>query len=487
MDPVPATTLFKSRPVSLMWILGITLFISIIYRAITLSFTVDEAFTFNLFTSQGWKRVVAPHFFDANNHVLFTLFSLGTKTPLGWSEPILRLPSVVAGGFTLVLLMRICRRLLGDSWKAALCYAVPVTNPLLLDHLSIARGYGCAIAFFCGAVWFLIRCLDEPKSSRKFLYGAAWCLALSIACNLTFLFPAAALIICFVLLRRSFAELMTLGQPLVFMLLLLMAIPMRHAVPEDFYFGKYSLRGTLNSLLEQSFYPLPSLLPGLADAETADSFFRESGLLLVILVLAATSLLGTRNLLRKSDNPEQPSTLLLILFPALIFILISAHYVAGVRYPLLRTGLILIVLALLSLSALWSLALSRPLAHRMFTILLLLIAAGHVHATRLHSYGEWKESANVRDASRFLQTLLPTLPEPQKLCVSWVLEPSWNYYIRRHHLPLPEIKRHDRKECTLYDFIPEDVENNQIQNGRVIYTGPISGTSLILIEENKGL
>ncbi len=483
MDSVSEMMPSKSHSVSLMWMLAITLFFSIIYRVITLSFTIDEAFTFNLFTSQGWKRVVAPHFFDANNHVLFTLFSLWSKTPLGWSEPILRLPSVIAGGFTLVLLMQICRRLLGDSWKALLCYAALATSPLLLDHLSIARGYGCAIAFFCGAVWFLIRYLDEQEPSRKFLYGSAWCLALSIACNLTFLFPATALIVCFVLLRRSFADLRALGQHLVFMVLLLMAIPMRHAVPGDFYFGEDSLQGTLNSLLEQSFYPPSSLFAGWSNSGAIDSFFRESGLLLVILILAATTMMGIRNLSRSSDSPEdRPSTLILILFPGLIFILISAHHVAGVRYPLLRTGLVLIILALLGLSALWSRIPSWTLAHWVFTAVLLLVTVGHVRATRLHSYGEWRESANVRDTSRFLQTLLPTLPSPQKLCVSWELEPSWNYYIRRHHLPLPEIKRYDRKNCTLYDLTPEDVENNHIQNGKTIYTGSISSTRLIIVD-----
>jgi hypothetical protein len=71
-------------------------------------------------------------------------------------------------------------------------------NPLVLDFLVAARGYGLALALFLTALCDLLVCLSEGNGtatvpSRKVvLYRAGVGLALSAAANLTFLIPAIA-------------------------------------------------------------------------------------------------------------------------------------------------------------------------------------------------------------------------------------------------------------------------------------------------------
>jgi len=103
---------------------------------------------------------------------------------LGKKEFVIRLPSVIAGLAYLAAAGMICRKLLGDGWQF-FCGAVLLSaNPLVADYLSISRGYGAALAFFA---WGFYALLGSRTVRAGLLFG------LSVASNLTFLFPVAAM------------------------------------------------------------------------------------------------------------------------------------------------------------------------------------------------------------------------------------------------------------------------------------------------------
>lgn len=454
-----------------MWILGILLIAINIYRAATQSFTIDESFTFNYFTSQGLKKIfLGPY--DANHHFLFTLFSLWAKTPLGWSEIVLRIPTLIAGLALLILLALILRKLLGDTWKAFLCYAALVLNPLLLDHMSAARGYGCGLAFWCAALWLLMQTLDGPDNANAMRTRlAGWCLGLAVMTNLSLLFAVTGLTIGYLAVKRPlrFYEIsLRLGAPVIFCLLFLLAFPMRTADPTHFYFGDDTLAETLKSVVEASFRPafyIPKFYETLA------------ALALGLVLVTSVGSIVLWALPNRSLAKNNPIYLIGTTLVATFALHIAANWIVGVKYPITRTALILVILVFLAAAALWRNTPSR-IVNIIGTTVLAALFVGHVLSFRTDYYGEWLTDADIKTLSKYLRAELKNTTTPQKLCVSWEQEPAWNYYIQRHHLPFPFVVRFDWIDCTYYSLLPYDQNLIQENDLEVAMSAPRSSTVL---------
>src|SRR5688572_10439592 len=115
-----------------------------IYRAKTQSFTVDEAFTFNLFVDEGLAQFA--RFYDACNHVLHTLLMKVFRYMLGTSELVLRIASLIGALLYLIVARRLSRMASGKGWVHVIGLAALALNPLILDFMVAARGYGLAVA-----------------------------------------------------------------------------------------------------------------------------------------------------------------------------------------------------------------------------------------------------------------------------------------------------------------------------------------------------
>src|SRR5271156_3758622 len=116
-----------------------------IYRAKTQSITCDEALSYEL-----WGAQPLPHMwesYDASNHVLQTLLSKVSVATFGLSEFALRLPTLLGGFLYFIAIYRLSSLVFGDGGLFLLSVCVLSLNPLLLDLLSAARGYGLALAF----------------------------------------------------------------------------------------------------------------------------------------------------------------------------------------------------------------------------------------------------------------------------------------------------------------------------------------------------
>jgi 4-amino-4-deoxy-L-arabinose transferase-like glycosyltransferase len=88
------------------------------WRAYTLAFTIDEAFSYLNFSSR--STAVTFESFHSNHHVLFTILSKLAWKAFGVSEFTLRLPSVLAGLVFLVAMALFARELSatrGTPWS----------------------------------------------------------------------------------------------------------------------------------------------------------------------------------------------------------------------------------------------------------------------------------------------------------------------------------------------------------------------------------
>src|SRR5215471_6227297 len=159
-------------------------------RAVTQSVTPGEAWNYDRFIGPGWQESLSR--FDSNNHVLNTILIRISTARIHLTEFSLRLPSLLAGVFYLAAVYRLARRF-GSGTMFLVVAALLTLNPLVMDAMSEARGYGMALAAWMWALELILESLEE-FSARKF-NRAGVLLGLSVVACLSFAAPAVALIV----------------------------------------------------------------------------------------------------------------------------------------------------------------------------------------------------------------------------------------------------------------------------------------------------
>jgi len=178
-----------------------------VYRAKTQTIAHDEALTYEWFLDQGIENVLR---YNTTNHILQTLLAKPTVKLLGVSEFTFRLPTLAGAGIYLVSVYLLCRRLFGNGLVLLLSLAMLAWNPLVRDFMVAARGFGLGLAFLMLAMYFIAELTESgefrtgEKEWRRGCAMASVALALSVAANLTNVFPAFCLTLVFGLVGLGF-------------------------------------------------------------------------------------------------------------------------------------------------------------------------------------------------------------------------------------------------------------------------------------------
>jgi hypothetical protein len=146
------------------------------------------------------------------------------------------MPSLLFGALYLWAAYRISRRWFGEGRMFLAVLGLLTLNPLILDAISEARGYGMALACWMWAI--------ELVASGGSMEWAGVLLGLSVSASLSFLAPAAALILV-AAGRRKLGYMPHLAALTAFVLLVL---PLNHAGMDVITTGATSLRQTLGEL-----------------------------------------------------------------------------------------------------------------------------------------------------------------------------------------------------------------------------------------------
>ena len=209
-----------------------------VFRAATFPVTVGEAWNYDRFIGPGWKESLAH--FDLNNHVLNTILVKISTWRMHLTELDLRLPSLLGGVLYLWAAFRLARRF-GEGAMFVTVAVLLALNPVVLDAMSEARGYGMGLAFLLWAIELLMR--DRTNL-------AAVCLGLSVASALAFGAPAVATVAVYLAFfrkdRLNFV-LLALISAFVFV-----AVPVDHPYARAFLEGATSLRQTINGITQLS-------------------------------------------------------------------------------------------------------------------------------------------------------------------------------------------------------------------------------------------
>jgi 4-amino-4-deoxy-L-arabinose transferase-like glycosyltransferase len=459
-----------------------------VYRAVTQSITTDEAFTYNRFVSKPSAGLVER--FDANNHVLNSLLSKASVSLLGLDEWTLRLPSVLGGALYLFAAYRLCFLLFGGGAWSFLVTALLATNPLLLDHLSAARGYGLALAFVLLAIYEFIRAAQSapPRS----LYAAGVYCGLAIAANMTSLFPVVALTVAFIAVTATCGRFQTTRLwaefvvPMSLVSFLFLVLPLSNLQPGTFYFGAQHLVDSIRNLAQLSFEYDPVRTDWIPAIGYSLHFVSGLALPFLCVMFCGSVLYGVAVLITfQRGSQYEGSQNLFTCFFALTFsvaviMIVAAHWLLAAPYPLMRTALYFVPLTVLAAFSLgYRYRHTRLVAYSTAAVGVVCLLA-FIFQVNVAYYTEWRFDAGTKRIVKFIRSNTP----PEKRLIvrsSWPLEPSLNFYRILYRLNWQPIDRSGPEK-------PGDIivvmDENKASIGRlglrVIYKDALSGTVVAL-------
>jgi hypothetical protein len=434
-------------------ILLVIVFVASAYRAATQSMTIDEAFTYNLYLAKPVRELLT--YYDANNHVLYTILAKISIAIFGNAEWAVRLPALLGAVLYFVAVYRLCQLLIASPWLRLLAVAVLTLNPYLLDFLSAARGYGLGIALMLWGVYWLLRSRtvdEEPNDLRR----AGFAFGFAVASSLTLVFPIGAFAIAFWLSNRYWRVVDEVGIPMTVSAFVFLAVPLTHATKENFYAGTQTLRGTIESLTVSSFRHHPTPLIAWQDAVLTWQIW---GVAAVAAVCALAAWWGS-----------YAYRFLAASFVITILGIDAAHAFAGLKYPELRTGLYLIPLASLLVVAAVA-ALPSRAVRALLAIPLVFICTLYIGQWNTTTFTEWQWDQNSRTVAKLIRDR-----EPRRVGASWELVEALNYYRDRFRIRnLEPLTRADPDgEFDMYALLPEHYSVIAKRKLREIYRDPKS-------------
>jgi hypothetical protein len=498
------------------------------YRAATQSMVHDEALTWDLYLAGPASAIF--QFYSPNHHFLATILFRISTTFFGNSELAMRLPAVLAGAWFFWTVFQLCGLVFGEGWWFLLGCAVLTLNPILLDFLVAARGYGLAMA---GLFWALFQMLawfqesgfngrshaiPEQQLRKRFWKAALGC-SIAVAANLTLLFPAAVLAVAFCVLvlrsrenaapavapvppassktrkkgkkprpeaarqqTSSYALLLHFVVPVIALAIaFLLAAPIDLARSQDFYAGTATAKESLRNLVDVSFAYGPSdgALHGIEQI--------WSKLALIFLPVMALAGLFIVSL---TARPWRSMVALATWLASLTVVgsailLLAVHLLTGLPYPVDRTGIYFVPLASLA-----ALGLARMLTEtsglRRWTGIATAIVLGSFALEfaaqwNVNSFLVWRYDADTKRIFEMLQAA-PKPASPIRLGVSWQLEPSLNYYRESRKATWMATVERDGFDGVrqFYAALAQDQNTPPWPKLKQIYKGRISGTALAI-------
>jgi hypothetical protein len=447
-----------------------------VYRAWTQSIVHDEAYTYELFLDAPASALFERY--DPNHHILYTLLAKLCVVLFGPSEFSLRLPSLAAGTLYFFTVYRLSLLLFPGAFPFVLSVLLLSLNPLLLDFLVAARGYGMALALFLYALYQLVLFLSEAGSvartapSHRLLHRAAVALGLSIAANLTLLFPVAALTTLFLVAlaaveRSTLADSRTqkkkkkraratvrdpgpgffragclhLLLPLAILMYgFFLIVPVQMAQLGNFYAGLPSPAESVENLVGLSF----SHNDGLWNLNRSSALGKAWDRAIAFGLLPLIALAGAWHwfeISRKWLHREPPAER--VEMDAALYLtngtllgscglLVAAHYLADLPYPVDRTGLYF--LPLVTLACVLSLQILRPkgifgkVFALSFDVVLVIFVVEFAIQFNTSHFAVWRYDADTRTIVKTIEARERGGARSVRVGATWQLEPSLNFY-----------------------------------------------------------
>jgi len=329
----------KIKLKSLYLLVGSIFWVYVLVRAFSVGATIDEITTMEGARSLSFLDILSQSHSTANNHVLNTvlikaLFSLGVS-----SLAIVRFPNVLSFILYLYWGYKISFGKL-SSFVGLGCFALLMCNPFLLDFFSLARGYGLSLGFMMGALYFGSEFFELRSTSH--LIKALLLASLSVFSLFSMIYfwaglAATLILTCFLRKEWGILKKSLLCSLLIGLVLLgCIAVPMiRLRESGALYYGGHNsfYSDTLVSLARYSLYSLD---------------ITSSVYLVLNLCLGGILFISSISYFKDGAWDSFKNAFLGVSVLSVILIVL-AHHLAGVLYPINRVGLFLYPLFVFSI------------------------------------------------------------------------------------------------------------------------------------------
>jgi hypothetical protein len=457
-------------------------------RAVRVPLTHDEAVTSNVWIARGPLAILT---FDgpepANNHLLNTLLSGAGQAVFGRVPVALRLPNLIAHAAFLLASWRLLSRVAGAGIALA-GFVLVNANPLLLELFGLARGYGLAMGFVAPALLFAVRALDAPEIRVRDEAACYALLAAGVFAQLVVLDIFAAVAATFLLfrlvrpprapvaggLRRIALESVPAAVATVFLLATAGPIVAALRRAGALYTGGTAgmWHDTVGSVVWISLLNLPA------------SFDRATRAGIGI-GLAGLVAVAAYRLVRPAAGARAFLALFSVL--ALVCAAIQAqHVLLGAKFPEDRIATVFLPLFVFAAAAACAAApapFDRAATPVAVAVGLLALALFARRATLSRSDLWWFDADDVRmleDVDR-LRVSRPGAFRPVRLSITWLLEPSLNWYRQTEEFGfLAPVSRDGPLEAADYTYVLGEDEAGLVRRGYLVLRRyPATGNVLL--------
>jgi len=416
------------------------LFMYTCIRAMRLSITWDEAYTYIEFARNGKVFLRDYEMMSANNHLLNTALMMAFTKLFGLHEFAMRIPALMAHLLFLFFSARLLRNF-DNKWLALSAFVILNVNPYLLDFFSLARGYGLSLGLMMAGVYFFwLAC----TTGRKGRWSLAAMLFASLAVFANFVLLNYCLVLFGLLWLNAFrgegtsvmktkmpAAIKSMAAPTIIMAVLLwVVIPVTlklKAAGALFFGGESSFwSDTISTVTERCLYDL-------GYSHWIERIVKGAVLLVILLAAAYYAMLLLR---KKAGTVFFPVALLLLLVLCSLSTVVQ-HWLLHTPYLMDRTALFLVVLFTLAfvffideVLKVWPAVVGA--AHVCALLLLLHFALCFNFSYVL----EWKLDADVKEMLGDIEKIKKIPPGKETISIGIPLsfDPAINFYREKNRL-----------------------------------------------------
>lgn len=314
-------------------ILGITVFIYIILRAIYVPPYVDEVESFFWYVQTGSFQ---PFYClpEANNHLINSLFERIVFMTFGEGKFMMRLPNVLSFLVYFYFVRQIqklfSKKFIGFSW-----FIIMLSCLYLIEFFSLGRGYGLSMASLMGAIFYLLK--FTTSNNRKYLCAGLFMASLSLWSNLALMILILLLGFLFfiLLIQKSIQSFRSKTIFLdIFLITALFIFPLYYAIKYSIYLKEigHLYHGSRDTFLKGTVLDLVNELSGFyAHAHETFYFF------LVVYILVSVYVVFSKHV-------NINSVIIHLLLWGTVAGTIALHNFMDVNYPQNRTAIQFFVL-----------------------------------------------------------------------------------------------------------------------------------------------
>ncbi|MEP6795683.1 MAG: glycosyltransferase family 39 protein, partial [Saprospiraceae bacterium] len=151
--------------------LSLAILTYVVFRAINLSITHDEAFTYTRYVNHTYAEIVTYQTGSIlpNNHILNTVCQKFFSEIFGPHEFVLRLGNILCCIVFLSVSYCFCRQFTGIIALAS--FVILTMHPYVLDFMGLSRGYGMAFTFMLLSLFCFFRSIKKEFNPGDFSLG----------------------------------------------------------------------------------------------------------------------------------------------------------------------------------------------------------------------------------------------------------------------------------------------------------------------------